>query len=826
MEVAIAHVRRLWLAAGRPAPKDEELRHFFRVLRVVALDLDEGRSDRQAVLSALARTLPDATDAPTAWAVLVAEGQAASVAQEWRDRPAVGLALSRESVRLSPPGRYAADIDKLRELSASNLQALQSDAELPVPGGLYISRSVTAELTAAAGRDNVLIVGDAGAGKSSVAQEFATGRHGSEEVVVLRAGDVAGTNRLVLSASLEAILRAWIGPPGVIVIDGVDALRGSEDRGFLSTTVAALKGSRWQVVATARTFDARNSRPLRRAFRGAPIASDGETRDDRLDDVRHLLVGDLTDDELHGAVLPPLTLATLLAQAPPELRVLLRNPFNLRLAAELAEGLSAGQHAQLLEVRSRVELLTEYWSWRVRNQDGAARETLLARLCHAMVTKRSLQVTEAEPTVLGTDSTALEALLSEDVLSSEDGPVPGARRVLSYSHNILFDYATALYVLYDPADPSGLVNRLDADPTLPLVARPSFEIFVDLLLEQRAADIFWPVCLNVAVSPHVLASLGLAYRVLNLVRTAEDLAPLAPKPGDIDDPNGMKPAQQFVSHLLGALRIPAVLQDPTPAIVPLAALARRLAENSSSSYTDAALAADLIIVLQRRAPFGPDDHGAEDRSRTVAVLLDGCRADPQRMENLAGATARQLHHVVGMSSEVRDAVGRLLDDHAALAQWGGTVLSWIAQAVAPTVPHDPALARRMATAVLTFEETRDEQVTLGGGSILRLNESRRQQAEFGAYALLVFTTVLGEELLFRGYLLPRMNGAFGRGDWVVNGLLFTGYHLHVPWAMPATLFDTFTLAYPTKHYRSAWIGIAVHSAQSVFFAIALLLIVL
>jgi hypothetical protein len=105
------------------------------------------------------------------------------------------------------------------------------------------------------------------------------------------------------------------------------------------------------------------------------------------------------------------------------------------------------------------------------------------------------------------------------------------------------------------------------------------------------------------------------------------------------------------------------------------------------------------------------------------------------MENLAGATARQLHHVVGMSSEVRDAVGRLLDDHAALAQWGGTVLSWIAQAVAPTVPHDPALARRMATAVLTFEETRDEQVTLGGGSILRLNESRRQQAEFGAYLL-------------------------------------------------------------------------------------------
>jgi CAAX protease family protein len=93
-------------------------------------------------------------------------------------------------------------------------------------------------------------------------------------------------------------------------------------------------------------------------------------------------------------------------------------------------------------------------------------------------------------------------------------------------------------------------------------------------------------------------------------------------------------------------------------------------------------------------------------------------------------------------------------------------------------------------------------------------------------AMLLFNTVLGEELLFRGYLLPRMNGAFGRGDWVANGVLFTVYHLHEPWVMPGTLIESFLLAYPTKRYRSAWIGIAVHSAQSVFFAIALLVIVI
>ncbi len=101
---------------------------------------------------------------------------------------------------------------------------------------------------------------------------------------------------------------------------------------------------------------------------------------------------------------------------------------------------------------------------------------------------------------------------------------------------------------------------------------------------------------------------------------------------------------------------------------------------------------------------------------------------------------------------------------------------------------------------------------------------------WGWYGLLVvmtmFNTVLGEELLFRGYLLPRMNGAFGRFDWLANGALFGCYHLHTPWVIPAACFDAFVLAYPTKRYRSAWIGIAVHSAQTVFILLAGLMLVL
>ena len=93
------------------------------------------------------------------------------------------------------------------------------------------------------------------------------------------------------------------------------------------------------------------------------------------------------------------------------------------------------------------------------------------------------------------------------------------------------------------------------------------------------------------------------------------------------------------------------------------------------------------------------------------------------------------------------------------------------------------------------------------------------QGAWGWFAVIVvlaiFNTVLGEELLFRGLLLPRMRGAFGRWDWLANGVLFATYHLHQPWVIPTVLVDTVALAYPSRRFRSAWMGIIIHSAQSV-----------
>ena len=91
----------------------------------------------------------------------------------------------------------------------------------------------------------------------------------------------------------------------------------------------------------------------------------------------------------------------------------------------------------------------------------------------------------------------------------------------------------------------------------------------------------------------------------------------------------------------------------------------------------------------------------------------------------------------------------------------------------------------------------------------------------------IFNTILGEEFLFRGVLLPKMEGAFGRWSWAANGALHGVYHLHQPWGIPGSVVSgMFLYAFPSWRYRSTWMGVIVHSAQSVFFAFLILGVVL
>ncbi|WP_309666687.1 CPBP family intramembrane glutamic endopeptidase [Tabrizicola sp.] len=79
----------------------------------------------------------------------------------------------------------------------------------------------------------------------------------------------------------------------------------------------------------------------------------------------------------------------------------------------------------------------------------------------------------------------------------------------------------------------------------------------------------------------------------------------------------------------------------------------------------------------------------------------------------------------------------------------------------------------------------------------------------------LFNYALGEELLFRGVLLPRMNGAFGRWDWAANAVLFGTYHLIRPLTIPAIVLSTMLWTYPCRRFRSVWFALIPHAVEGV-----------
>jgi membrane protease YdiL (CAAX protease family) len=97
----------------------------------------------------------------------------------------------------------------------------------------------------------------------------------------------------------------------------------------------------------------------------------------------------------------------------------------------------------------------------------------------------------------------------------------------------------------------------------------------------------------------------------------------------------------------------------------------------------------------------------------------------------------------------------------------------------------------------------------------------------GAWWILVYYAVImlvcnigGEELWWRGYVLPRQELAFGRASWVIHGVLWSAFHLF----MQPTLWDTvrmgitgMALSFVAQRTRSTWPGIVGHSFGNLAF---------
>jgi membrane protease YdiL (CAAX protease family) len=90
----------------------------------------------------------------------------------------------------------------------------------------------------------------------------------------------------------------------------------------------------------------------------------------------------------------------------------------------------------------------------------------------------------------------------------------------------------------------------------------------------------------------------------------------------------------------------------------------------------------------------------------------------------------------------------------------------------------------------------------------------------------IFNYFLGEEFLFRGVLLPKMQGVFGKYDWVANAVLFGLYHMHKPWSIPGNIIGSLPLTWPARRFRSNWMAIIIHGAEGLLPLVLVLAVIL
>jgi len=89
-----------------------------------------------------------------------------------------------------------------------------------------------------------------------------------------------------------------------------------------------------------------------------------------------------------------------------------------------------------------------------------------------------------------------------------------------------------------------------------------------------------------------------------------------------------------------------------------------------------------------------------------------------------------------------------------------------------------------------------------------------------------FNYFLGEEFLFRGVLLPKMKGVFGKWDWVANAVLFGLYHIHWAPSMLSIIVMGLPGIWLSRRFRSNWMYIIIHGVEGLMTFVAILGIIL
>jgi membrane protease YdiL (CAAX protease family) len=79
-----------------------------------------------------------------------------------------------------------------------------------------------------------------------------------------------------------------------------------------------------------------------------------------------------------------------------------------------------------------------------------------------------------------------------------------------------------------------------------------------------------------------------------------------------------------------------------------------------------------------------------------------------------------------------------------------------------------------------------------------------------ALLISLIIATLGEELWWRGYILPRQELAHGNRTWIIHGLLWTSFHLYAPWNLITLLPGCLALSFVAQRLKNTWPAVIAH----------------
>jgi membrane protease YdiL (CAAX protease family) len=79
-----------------------------------------------------------------------------------------------------------------------------------------------------------------------------------------------------------------------------------------------------------------------------------------------------------------------------------------------------------------------------------------------------------------------------------------------------------------------------------------------------------------------------------------------------------------------------------------------------------------------------------------------------------------------------------------------------------------------------------------------------------SHIIVLFFNIVGEELWWRGYILPRQELTHGKITWLIHGILWACFHMFKWWAVPFMLITCLIIPFVAQKTRNTWPGMINH----------------